>query len=111
MEKENDMVNSCKNSCIVVAVVSAIMILLFSVVAITIIVSLSNKDALSKAKIIACSFTFLFLIIFAVIFLLSVKNIFKSECFASKIVFLNELSKEIRDKNLFKKYCDTLVEL
>ena len=133
---ENYELTSSINSCIVVAVISAIMILISGAVSLDLIILLfKNEDSsMHVSQAVSCGFIFLDIIAFIVLFLITANLILKSERFLGKIQCFNKiLSKGINkddiqflketnlrdivkedlahDKDLIKKFCDTLTEL
>ncbi len=127
---------SSSETLITVIVISAIMILILGSVSMCLMISISNVGEISKciSKIVACGFVFLGIIIFSALALITANLLVKTEKFSTKITSakdainkyidkeylqslkdleLRDLVKEglISQRDLIKKYCDTLLEL
>ncbi|MDE6746664.1 MAG: hypothetical protein K2J72_08515, partial [Oscillospiraceae bacterium] len=119
---------------IVVIVISVIMILVFGSVSMYLMISIKGKISDCISKIVSCGFVFLGIIIFSALALIAANLLSKTEKFLTKIAsaqdvvdkyigekylkFLKEqnlrdLVKEglSNEKDLIKKYCDTLADL
>ena len=127
---------SSSKTLIVVIVISAIMIFVLGSVSMCLMISISNTEDISNciSKIVSCGFVFLGIIIFSALALIAVNLLFRTEKFSIKtasgkdvvdkyidkeyLQFLREqdlrdLVKEgiINQRDLIKKFCDTLADL
>lgn len=127
---------SSSKTLITVIVISAIMILILGSVSMYLMISVSNVGEISNciSKIVACGFVFSGIIIFSTLALIAANLLIRTEKFSIKITstkdainkyideeylkFLKDM--ELRDlvkegltsqRDLIKKYCDTLLEL